>query len=46
MEIICSKSYFSVLYELFKIEVLKVTQELDWTKCFPHNSPLVIKSLI
>ena len=46
METICSKSYFGVLYESFKIEVLKITQELDWTKCFPYNSLLVIKSLI
>ena len=26
MEIICSKTYFSLLYELFEIEVPKITQ--------------------
>ena len=46
METICSKTYFSLLYESFKIEVPKITQKRDWTKCFPYNSPLVIKSQI
>ena len=46
MEIICSKTYFSLLSELFKIKVPKITQNLDWTKCFPYNIPLVIKSQI
>ena len=46
MEIICSKTYFSLLYELFKVEVPKITQKWEWTKCFPFNSPLVIKSQI
>ena len=32
MEIICSKTYFSLLYELFKIEVPKITQEWEWAK--------------
>ena len=31
-EIICSKTYFSLLYELFKIEVPKITQKWDQTK--------------
>ena len=44
MEIICSKTYLSLLYELFKIEVPKITQKWGGTKCFPYNSPLVIKS--
>ena len=39
MEIICSKAYFSLSYELFKFP--KITQKWDWTKCFPYNSPLV-----
>ena len=34
MEIICSKTYFSLLYEQFKIEVPKITQKWDWTKYF------------
>ena len=34
MKIICSKTHFSLLYELFKIEVPKITQKLGWTKCF------------
>ena len=42
IEIICSKTYFRLLYELFKIEVPKITQKRDWTKCFPYNSPLLI----
>ena len=46
MEIICSKTYFSLLYELFKIEAPKIAQKWDWTKCFQYNSPLVIKSQI
>ena len=46
METICSKTYFSLLYESFKIEVPKMTQKRDWTKCFPYNSPLVMKSQI
>ena len=46
MEIICPKTYFSLLYELFKIEVPKITQEWEWTKCFPYNSPPVTKSQI
>ena len=37
MEIICSKTYFSLLYKLFKIEVPKVTQKRDWTTCFPYK---------
>ena len=28
MEIICSKTYFSLLYELFKVEVPKITQKM------------------
>ena len=44
MEIIFSKTYCSLLYELFKLEVPKITQKWDWTKCFPDNSSLVIKS--
>ena len=43
VEIICSKTYFSLLYELFKIEAPKITQKWDWTKCFPYNSPFNIK---
>ena len=46
MEIICSKAYFSLLYELFKTEVPKIIQKWDWGKCFPYNSPLVLKSQI
>ena len=46
MKRICSKTYLSLLYELFKIEVSKINQKWDWTKCFPYNSPLVIKSQI
>ena len=46
MEIICSKTYFSLLQELFKIEVPKTTQKWDWTKYFLYNSPLSIKSQI
>ena len=34
MEVICSKTYFSLLHEIFKAEVPKITQKLDWTKCF------------
>ena len=44
MEITCSKTYLSLLYELFKIEVPKITQKWGGTKYFPYNSPLVIKS--
>ena len=29
MEIICSKTYFGLLYELFKIEVPEITLKLD-----------------
>ena len=46
IEIICSKTYFSLLYELFKVEVPKATQKLDCIKCFSYNSPLVINSQI
>ena len=46
MEIICSKTYFSLLYELFKIEDPESTAKWDWTKRFLYNSPLVIKSQI
>ena len=46
MEIICSKTHLSLLHELFKIEVPKITQKWDWTKRFPCHSPLVIKSQI
>ena len=46
MEMICSKTYFSLLYELFKTEVPKITQKWDWTQCFPYISPLVMKSQI
>ena len=46
MEIICSKTYCSLLYELFRIEVSEITQKWDWTKCFLYNNPLVIKSQI
>ena len=28
MEIICSKTYFSLLHELFQIEIPKITQKL------------------
>ena len=28
MKIICSKTYFSLLHELIKIEILKITQKL------------------
>ena len=35
-EIIISKIYFSLLYGLFNIEVPKITQKWDWTKCFPY----------
>ena len=34
-EIICWKTYFNLLlYELFKIEVPKITQKWYWTKYF------------
>ena len=46
VEIICSKTWFSLLYELFKIEISKITQKWDWTKSFPYDSLLVIKSQI
>ena len=46
MEIICSKTYLSLLYELLKIEVPRVSQKWDWGKCFLYNSSLVIKSQI
>ena len=45
-EKICSKTYFSILYELFKIKVPKLTKKWDCTKYFPYNSRLVIKSQI
>ena len=32
MEIVCSKTYFSLLHELSKMEVPKITQKWDWTK--------------
>ena len=37
IEVISSKLYFRLLYELFKIEVPKITQKWDWTKCFPYK---------
>ena len=40
------KTIFSLLHELSKMEVPKITKKWDWTKCFLHNSPLVIKSQI
>ena len=46
MEIICSKTYFSLFYKLFKIEDQKITQKWYWTKYFLHNSPLIVKSQI
>ena len=46
MEIVCSKTYFSLLYELFKMEVLKIAEKWDWTNCFSCHSSLVIKSQI
>ena len=46
MEITCSKTYFSLLHELCKIEVPKITQKWEWTKCFLYNSPLVKNSQI
>ena len=46
MEIICSKTYFTLLYELFKTEVPKITPKWDWTRYFPYNNPLVVKSQI
>ena len=46
MEIFCSKTYFRLLYGLSKTEVPKITQKWDCNNCFPHNSPLVIKSQI
>ena len=46
MEIVCSKTYFSLLYELFKMEVLKITEKWDWTNSFSCHSSLVIKSQI
>ena len=46
METICSKTYFSLSYKLFKIEVPKITLKWDWTKCFQQDNPLVIKSQI
>ena len=46
MEIIYSKTYFSLLYELFKIKVPKIIQKWDWNKYFLYNSLLVIKSQI
>ena len=44
MEIICSKSYLSLLYELFKIDVPKITEKWYWANCFPYNSLIVINS--
>ena len=38
------KTYLRLFYELFKTEVPKITQKRNWTKCFPINSPLAIKS--
>ena len=35
MKIIFSRTYFSLLYELFKIEVPKINEKWDWIKCFP-----------
>ena len=46
METICSKTYFSLSYKLFKIEVPKITLKWDWTKFFQQDNPLVIKSQI
>ena len=46
MEIIFSKTYLSLLYELFKIKVPKIIRKWDWNKCFLYNSPLVTKSQI
>ena len=46
MEIICSKTYFSQSYKLFKIKVTKITQQWDRTKYFLYNNPLVMKSQI
>ena len=46
IEIVWRKTYFSLLHELFKMEVPKITQKWDWTKFFPYNSPLVIKPQI
>ena len=46
MEIIYSETYFSLLYELFKIKVPKIIQKWDWNKYFLYNSLLVIKSQI
>ena len=46
IEIICSKTYFSLLCKLFETEVPKITQKLVSGKCFPYNSPIVIKSQI
>ena len=34
MEIILEKLYFSLFYELFKIEVPKTTQKWHWTNVF------------
>ena len=42
-EIVFSKTYFSLLQELFKIDVPKITPKWDCTKCFQYNSPLVTK---
>ena len=43
MEIICSKTYFSLLYELFKFEVPKITQKWDWNVCGTYNTNSTIK---
>ena len=34
MVIICSKTYFSLLYELFKIEVPEITQKMELEQMF------------
>ena len=46
MEIICSKTYFSLLYELFKIEIPEIIQKGNWNKCLLYNTSLVRKSQI
>ena len=46
LEIISSKKYFSLLYELFETVVPKIIQKWDWTKYFPYNSSILIKSQI
>ena len=34
------------MYELFKIEVPKITPKWDWTNCFLNNITLVMESQI